>query len=158
MKKILGTCANGTTVIDRNDNHNSVHPVDEDLLCEALSNLSPTKNFEAFCFDFGRVIGQSTCVAVDETDTVVMAYRKGRKGPTPLVVDREPEDCSSMVVILKKLETNEYLLITSFVGQLSEKEPWDPYLVPGSPEHQRAVAFWSTHALIYDESIIDHLA
>ena len=157
-KKFVGNCANGSRVFDRNDGHNDVHPVDNSLLQKALYGLTPTKNFEVFCFDFGRTIGQSTCVTVDETDTIVMAYRKGRKGPTPMVLNRTSEDCSSLVIILKKIGNDEYILVTTFVGEPSEKEPWDPYLVPGSEEHQKAQAYWSTHALVYDESIIARLA
>lgn len=157
-KKFVGLCSNGAKVFDRNDGHNAIHLVDTSLLQEALSNLSPYKDFEVFCFDFGRIIGKTNCVSVDETDTIVMAYRKGRKGPTPLVLNRVSQDCSSLVVILKKTSDNTYVLITYYIDKLAEKEPWDSSLIPGSEEHKRAVAFWSTHALIYDENIIDHLA
>ncbi len=156
--KFVGFCANGAKVFDRNDGHNDVHPVDNALLKEALLKISPRENFVKEAISFGRVIGKSTCVTVDETDTIVMAYRKGRLGPTPMVINREPSDCSTLVVILKKIGNDKYILITTFIGQMSEREPWDPAIVSGSEEQQKAEAFWSTHALIYDESIIAKIA
>ncbi len=156
--KFVGFCSNGAKVFDRNDGHNNVHPVDESLLQEALLQVSPSENFVKKLVMFDRIIGQTTCVTVDETDTVVKAFRKGRKGPTPMVLNRTPMDCNSLVVILKKIGDDEYILITTFVGQMSEREPWDPAIVPGSLEQQKAEAFWSTHALIYDESIIVQIA
>ncbi len=153
-RKFVGFCSNGARVFDRADGHNDVHPVDKTLLKEALLKISPCENFVKESIPFGRVIGKSTCVTVDETDTLVMTYRKGRLGPTPMVLNREPSECSTLVVILKKIGDSDYILITTFIGELSEREPWDLAIVPGSEEQQRAEAFWSTHALIYDESII----
>lgn len=156
--KFVGFCANGSRVFDRNDGHNDVHPVDETLLKEALLKISPCENFIKEVVPFGRVIGKTTCVTVDETDNIVMAYRKGRLGPTPMVLNREPSDSSTLVVILKRIGDSDYILRTTFIGGLSEREPWDPAIVPGSEEQQRAEAFWTTHALIYDESIITKTA
>ncbi|MBE5819402.1 MAG: hypothetical protein E7310_01010 [Clostridiales bacterium] len=109
--------------------------------------------------NFNRIIGKTNCVSVDKTDTVVMAYRHGRKGPTPMVLNREPEDCSSLTVILKKdHNSGNYILITAFFGDSSEKEPWDPSIISGSEEHQKAKDFWATHALVYDPSTIAQMA
>lgn len=152
--KFVGYCSNGAKVFERSDGHNDVHPVNESLLKEALLKISPCEDFIKVAVPFERVIGKSTCVTVDETDSIVMAYRKGRLGPTPMVLNREPSDCSTLAVILKKIADSDYILRTTFIGELSEREPWDPSITPGSEEQQRAEAFWSTHALIYDESII----
>lgn len=156
--KFVGLCANGAKVFERADGHCDVHPVDDTLLKEALSKITPSGNFAKELVSFDRVIGKSTCVTVDETDTIVMAYRKGRLGPTPMVLNRNPSDCSTLVVILKKIVNDEYIIVTTFIGGLSEREPWDPAIKPGSAERQKAEAFWSTHALIYDESIIVKIA
>lgn len=155
--KFVGVCSNGAGVFDRNDGHNDVHPVDESLLREALLKISPSEDFVKEVIPFERVIGKTTCVNVDETDTIVMAYRKGRLGPTPMVLNREPSDCSSLVVILKKIGSTDYILRTTFIGGLSEREPWDPS-IRDSEEQQKAEAFWHTHALIYDENIIAKVA
>lgn len=155
--KFVGYCSNGSRVFNRNDNHNDVHPVDETLLREALLKVAPCDDFIKEVVVFDRVIGKTTCVSVDKTDTIVMAYRKGRMGPTPMVLNRESSDCSTLVLILKKIGNSDYIIITTYIGGLSEREPWDPSI--SSPEEQqRAEAFWSTHALIYDESIITRMA
>lgn len=151
--KFVGYCSNGARVFDRNDGHNDVHPVDETLLRKALLKISPCENFVKEAISFERVIGKTTCVTINEKDTIVMAYRKGRLGATPMVLNREPSDCSSLVVILKKIGDTDYILRTTFIGGLSEREPWDPS-IRDSEEQQKAEDFWSTHALIYDESII----
>lgn len=155
--KFVGYCSNAARVFDRDDGHNDVHPVDESLLREALLKITPCENFIKEVIPFGRVIGKTTCVTVDKTDTIIKAYRKGRLGPTPMVLNREPSDCSTLVVILKKIGISDYILITTFIGGLSEREPWDPSITYPE-EQQRAEAFWSTHALIYDESIIAQTA
>lgn len=152
--KFVGSTDNGIRVFDRNDNHSSVHPVAEDILKEALLHISTCEDYVKETINFGRIIGKTTCVKVDNTDTIIMARRKGRKGPTPLVLGRTAEDCSSLVVILRKCDDGDYILVTYFIGILSEREPWDPAIVPGSAEEQRAITFWNTHALIYDERIV----
>lgn len=152
--KFVGFTDNGIKVFARNDNHSSVHPVAEEILKEALLHISTCEDYVKETINFGRIIGKTTCVKVDNTDTIIMARRKGRKGPTPLVLGRTAEDCSSLVVILRKCDDGDYILVTYFIGILSEREPWDPAIIPGSAEHQRAITFWNTHALIYDERIV----
>ncbi len=39
------------------------------------------------------------------------------------------------------------MLFTAFGGPSAEKEPGDRSLVPGTPDHDRSVAFWAQHAL-----------
>ena len=41
----------------------------------------------------------------------------------------------------------ETAVFTCYGGPLAEREPGDPSLEPGSPEHQAAVKFWAAHAL-----------
>ena len=57
-----------------------------------------------------------------------MVYRKGRSGQTPMVKNRTEEPCNSVIVILKKEYQNNkrYQLITSYIGEKSPREPWDP--------------------------------
>jgi hypothetical protein len=43
-----------------------------------------------------------------------------------MVIDREPEDCDTITVILLKAKNkNFYRLITAYIGFLAEPEPWD---------------------------------
>lgn len=155
-KNFIGYCANGAKVFNRTDGHNDVHPVDEELLKEAFLKISPCEDFIKKEISFNRLIGKNTCVNVDKTDTIIMAYRKGRLGPTPMVLNRVPEDCYTLVVVMRKIGDNEYSLRTTFIGKKAEREPWDSIQDP--EEFQRAKAFWSTHALIYDENIVEKIA
>ena len=158
--KFLGVTGNGIPVYDRFQSHFQDHGFSAEVLQEALAQIYQTASFEKHVVNMGRVVGCTTCVRVGAEDRVVMAVRKRRQGPTPMVMGRQPELCSSVVIILKKVrdEMGEYfILITAFVGEGSEPEPWDRQLVPGSPEHARAVRFWQTHALIYDEEVIDYI-
>ena len=47
------------------------------------------------------------------------------------------------------------LLITSFIGAGSTPEPWDRKLRRDPKTNAEAEAFWATHALIYDEALVD---
>ena len=151
---------NGIPVFDRANSHFSDHGFSEDTMKKAISMITQTSQFEKHVVNMGRVVGVSNCVAVTDEDQVVMAVRKKRFGPTPMVIGREPEPCSSVVVILKKAtdyDGDYFVLITAFVGEGSEPEPWDRQLRPGTPEHERSVAFWQTHALLYDEEVIEYV-
>lgn len=159
QKNFLGCTADGKPVFDRFKTHlDAQHGVSKDIMREALSKITQASQFEKHVVKMGREIGLTSCVAVTEADEVVLAVRKGRQGPTPMVKDRKPEPCSSVVLILKKAsDGNSFVLITAFVGEGSEPEPWDKQLVPGTVAHERAVKFWQAHALIYDEEVIDYI-
>ena len=156
----LGNTANGLPVFDRANSHYADHGFSKETMRKALSKITQTSQFEKHVVNMGEQVGFTNCVAVSDEDQVVMAVRKKRFGPTPMVLNREPESCNSVVIILKKGYDDEgeyFILITAFVGSGSEPEPWDRQLVPGSKEHKKAVIFWQTHALLYDEEVIDYI-
>ncbi len=93
--------------------------------------------------DFGQPIGETICVATGLCDEIVFAQRPKRFGLTRFVKNRTPEPCSKVVIILKKDDLEErYVLITAFIGQRAEPEPWDWNATANS------LAFWTSHALI----------
>ena len=156
----LGKTANGIPVFDRKNSHFADHGFSKETMMEALSKITQTSQFEKHVVRFEKTVGVCNCVTVTDEDRVIMAVRHKRSGPTPMVIGREAEPCSTVVIILKKAcdYMGEYfILITGFVGEGSEPEPWDRQLVPGSREYQRAVRFWQTHALLYDEEVIDYI-
>lgn len=156
----LGRTLDGVPVYDRLNSHFADHGFSSETMKSALSKITQLSNFEKHVVKFDRVVGETTCVKVSENDKVIMAVRKRRQGPTPMVLGREPEPCKSVVVILKKASDDEgeyFILITAFVGENSEPEPWDKQLIPGSKEHAKAVKFWKSHALLYDEEVIDYI-
>jgi len=156
----LGTTGDGLDVYDREDSH--FHPeggLTLELLQEGLQKINfPKKgDFHKFVLNFHRTIGYSTCVKVTEDDDVVMVYRKGRAGMTPMVKNRVAEPCECLIIILRKdIELpNHATLITAFIGAASTPEPWDKRLRKKPHEKAKAEEFWSTHALLYNEALID---
>ena len=108
--------------------------------------------------EFEQPIGKQTCVEVGPEDEVVMVYREGRSGQTPMVKNREAEPSNCLTVVLGKgdfpLDSNLYELTTGYVGKGSPKEPWDP-LNTTDEERRECEEFWNSHALVYDDKLID---
>ncbi|MCR4991724.1 MAG: hypothetical protein K6A45_01625 [Lachnospiraceae bacterium] len=109
--------------------------------------------------DLGRVIGKSTCVQVTEEDwakgLVICLTRKGRKGETPFVLNREPEDTRSLTLgMCIDREDGYFKLFTAFYGVKGEREPWDPN-IKTKEEKWISQKFWKEHALVYDKDAID---
>ncbi|MFH1408080.1 MAG: hypothetical protein ABIG91_03565 [Patescibacteria group bacterium] len=141
--EMFGYLGSGQPVYDRYNSHN--HVAIRSILLEALSWIR--LNGEQFAVEeveFGRVVGETTCVRTSESDAIVFAQRPRRFGLTRFVLGRKPEPSSKMVVILKKAEDGDYyVLISAFVGARAEPEPWDRNAT------EKSVEFWSTHALVW---------
>jgi len=97
--------------------------------------------------EYPHVIGKSQCVRTDNSDTIMYGKRKGRKGYSRFVLNRQPEDCKSVFAIFKKNE-NGYLIITIFIGKKAGREPWDPNATSSDK------VFWENHALILNMETI----
>jgi hypothetical protein len=142
---MLGMLASGEKVVARYREHS--HPLNG-LLTDALSRVSSGgRQFLIEEVDFGRPIGESTCVATAAGDEIVYAKRQGRFGLTRFVKNRKPESCSSVVVILKTADneasTMTMVLVTAFIGRKPEPEPWDRNAT------SRSCEFWNSHALVW---------
>jgi hypothetical protein len=143
----------GEKVIDRVNSH--IHSNTWNILPVALAKIEAKgKEFIIEEIDFGRVIGRSICVKTNPEDRIWYAQRVNRWGLSRFVRNREPEPCSTIVVILKKAEeSGEYILITAFIGHLSEPEPWDQRSFsrqanPAQAE-EKSRRFWANHALVW---------
>jgi hypothetical protein len=133
----------GEPVVDRFNSH--VHPNVAEILPDALARIeSGGRQFFVEEVDFGRPIGETICVPTGHGDQIVYAQRPKRWGLSRFVRSREPEQCSSVVVILKAGDDG-YVLITAFVGHPAPPEPWDRNAVV------KSVEFWSTHALVWGQ-------
>ncbi len=138
----LGRLAGGEAVYDRFNSH--LHPGVVEILPEALAQVNA--NGRQFLVEeavFDHPIGQTICVATGAGDQVVYAQRPKRAGLSRFVSNREPEESSSVTVILKAGGRGEYVLITAFVGAPAPPEPWDRNAT------EQSVPFWSTHALCW---------
>jgi len=52
-------------------------------------------------------------------------------------------------------ERNCVILRTAFIGHDSPPEPWSSGATASPEALQRSRAFWASHALIWDESVVD---
>ena len=142
----------GERVVDRYNSH--LHEGVARLLPDALARIeSGGGGFFVEEVDFGRPIGETTCVATAAGDEVIYAKRPKRLGHTRFVLNRTPEPCSSLVIILKAGGDGEYVLITAFIGHRPQPEPWDRKNFLQQPDPQKAERlareFWSSHALVW---------
>lgn len=151
----------GEKVINRYNSH--LHNGVEVVLPEALAVIeSKGRFFFIEEIEFGIPIGHTICVPVDSGDEILYAKRPKRFGYSRFVKNREPEPCSSAVVILKTADgqPDVYILVTAFIGRKPEPEPWDTksFQKDSDPEEarRRALDFWSKNALVwgYEEIIL----
>lgn len=164
---IIGKTKDGKSVhtCPKTEEHLKAHPdVSREIIAEAISKITlDNQQFLIEAIDLKREIGTSSCVSTTDADEIVFARRIGRKGDTRFVKNRTPEPTSKIVVgICIDRETGLPTLFTAFYGDLGAKEIWDAqYKVDkyGTPEDlaelKKAKEFWSSHALIYDESILE---
>ena len=106
--------------------------------------------------DFDKPIGTDKCIEVGPEDDVIMVYRKERFGMTPMIKNRQPKVSNRLQVVLKKSREDDgkYILATSFIGEKAPREPWDN-TIETEEEKKESEDFWNTHALIYDEDLVD---
>jgi hypothetical protein len=143
----------GEVVVDRYRSH--LHQDAALHLPEALARIeSKGREFFVEEVDLGRPIGETICVSTGPADLIVYAKRPKRWGHSRFILNRKPEPCSSLVVILKKAEDiGGYVLITAFVGCRPQPEPWDQknFSQQSNPREAEKLAreFWSSHALVW---------
>ncbi len=149
MKKILGKTADGAVVIDRFNSH--LHGEVTKHLHQALSTIKTNnKQFIEAEVDFHRNIGFSACVSTSSNDCIVFATRQNRNGFSRFVLNKEKMPTSFLTVVLKKTndKPSEYVLITAYIGEKSEVEPWDKHAT------EKSVDFWKSHALVWGEPVL----
>jgi hypothetical protein len=153
----------GEVVVDRFKSHNHLSGKLASLLPEALARIeSNGRDFLVEEVDFGRPIGETICVPTGPGDEIVYAKRPKRWGLSRFVLNRQPEPCSSLVVILKKAEDIDgYILISAFIGHRPEPEPWDVRNFSQQPNpaeaERRSREFWASHALVWGcEEVINN--
>ena len=154
----LGTTRDGYSVYDRADSHfHSECGITNELLKKALRKIYANGiKFKKKEIHFPNTIGLSHCVETTSNDEVIMVYRKNRQGQTPMVINRKPEPSNTLTVIILKdtKHENRYILVSCFVGGGSMREPWDKGIMTDE-ERKQSEEFWSSHALLYNPTLID---
>ena len=141
----IGNLESGEKVIVRSTSHVHNNPELEKYLVKSLGKIkSNNQNLIEGEVDFGENIGVTRCVATVDDDEIIFAMRPKRKGYTRFVKNREPEPTSKLTIILTKdRQTNDYLVLTTYIGAKAEPEPWDFRAT------DKALEFWKSHALVY---------
>jgi hypothetical protein len=154
----FGKTADGYKIYDRLNSHIHKEGMQkQQLIAEAISKIYANGiNFKKEIVFFDRNIGLKHCVPTSDEDEIIMVYRKGREGKTPIVLNKEPIPCKELTVIIKAMPDtpDSYILITAYVGGESTREPWDKGIT-SEEERLECEKFWSTHALIYNQDLID---
>ena len=154
----LGTTRDGYNVYDRSDSHFHFEcGITLELLKKALDKMYANgSTFIKKEIHFRNTIGFCNCVKTKPNDEIIMVYRKGRSGQTPMVKGRSPEPSNILTVILRKdmEQKNSYVLISCFIGGDSFREPWDKG-IKTDEERKQSKDFWSSHALLYNPNLVD---
>ena len=142
--------ASGEVVVDRLCSH--LHPGVAPLLPKVLARID-SKGGRLLLVeevDFGRPIGESSCVPTGPEDEIVYARRRGRFGISRFVKNRQPEPCSAVTVVLKRdFVSGVYVILTAYIGYTAPPEPWDDDATEESAE------FWSSRALVWGVEPVD---
>lgn len=155
------TACGGTIIVPpKAEDHLRAHPEVGVILAEVIGRVMLPRDcgFLAVAVNMGRVVGRSGCVKaprVGFNDPAKFALRVGREKPSRVIVGVEGPEVTTVVILAfpAKELTGTYVLVTAFVGELAPKEPWDRNL--GSElERQESLEFWSTHALVFDASVM----
>ncbi len=108
-------------------------------------------------FDLGRPLGAASLVEVKPIgidEETVFALRKGRDKPSHVIVlESEPPQISTFVVVGRpdrNLPEGDYRLMTAYVGVIAPREPWDKKTHSQHVTDDEALAFWSSHAIVWD--------
>lgn len=139
--------------------HLQAHPEVFDLLTEAIGQIKLPNDGSRLAVevDLGRILGRSGCVAtpvITNQTRATFAKRVNRPFPSRVAIGAVGLEISHVVIIAKPSDRpGVYDLITAYVGDLAPKEPWDPTLTT-EVERAASLAFWTSHALVYDQTIM----
>ena len=160
MKKFLTTACGGNIVVpNKTEKHLLAHPEVQKILAEAIGKISlPNGAFLATEVEMGRVVGLSGCVKVpwiELSDKAFFAQRIEREKPTRVLPGAEGKETTKVVILAfpDRRDKRTYVLITSWIGTLAPKEPWDAN-IRSKEELQESLDFWSSHALVYDHEVM----
>lgn len=163
MLEYRTSCGGTIRVLPKTVEHLKAHPEVTVFLNEAIGLLSlprrPAKLESVI--DLGKAIGRSNLLptpAVAYDEAAMFAMRHGRRSASRVV---EPNNvgptCSTIVVIAKPTPIPEtYDLLTSWIGKLACKEPWD-LSIRSEEERNKCLAFWRSHALIHDSKTMSKM-
>lgn len=81
------------------------------------------------------------------TEDRVHYTRRGNRSGLSRMIFGPPVPSRNLSVIIGPDDNGEIILYTAYGGPVAPREPFDPGLTPGTPEHDASVEFWARHAL-----------
>jgi len=160
MKKYKTRCGGTIVVSHKTEEHLRAHPEVQEILAETIGKVSLPKSgeFLATEVEMSRTVGLSGCVEaprIEVGDKAYFAQRIGRNKPTRVLPGARGAETTKVVVLAfpAQEETSTYVLVTSWIGTLASKEPWDAN-IRSQEERQESLDFWCSHALIHDPEVM----
>ncbi len=150
--KFLGESKNGQKVFTEVENTNvGLHIIENPELLDLVSELIRQSEISGenvgIEYDFGKVIGKTSCVETTDEDEVVYAKRKQRDSFSRFVKNRQLEDTTLVSAVFFKKEYG-YLLWSAWCGALVQTSP------DSEGRMKTSEGFWRNHALVYDKELI----
>lgn len=159
MKREKTACGGTIVVPPKTENHLRAHPEVIQILSEAIGRvrLPEDRSFLATEVEMGQVVGRSGCVItlpIGTDEKAFFALRIGREKPSRVVPGIEGKETTKVVILaFPSKDSRDYVLITSFVGSLAPKEPWDQN-IRSQAEREESLDFWCSNALVYDPEVM----
>lgn len=159
MREFKTACGGLIIVPRKAEDHLVAHPEVRDLMPEAIGRVLLPRNgaFLSAEVETERIIGRSGCVSTPQittSDRVLFAQRIGRDKPSRVIVGEGEETTKAVILAFASRDkASPYVLVTSWVGSLAPKEPWDPN-IRDDTERQECLRFWCTHALVWDPTVM----
>jgi hypothetical protein len=152
-------CGGRIVVPPKTADHLRAHPEVVEHLGDAIARvrLPDGGAFLRVAVEMNQLVGRSGCVQtplIGLQDKSLFAQRIGRERPSRVVIG-EGEETTKFVVLAfpARGETGTYVLVTSWVGSLAFKEPWDS-MIKTQEEYQESLGFWCSNALVWDADVM----
>jgi len=154
--RYITNCGSVIKLSTNTHSHLEVHYKIIDYLPQAISQISfPNKQEDRIRMeiDLKKIIGKSSLINTEpityNSDTY-FSIRKGREGPSRVVLDEKPKETSIISIVVDPIDENNYNLISAWYGPIAPKEPWDNSLIKDKKALDESLSFWCCHALVYE--------
>jgi hypothetical protein len=159
-RKHITACGGFILIPQKAEDHLQAHPEVWKILPEAIGRIKlPSTDFLSTEVEMGRVIGKITRVDTplcDVDNQILFAQRIDRDKPSRVVPSGSVGKDTTKIVVLARpsqSESRTYILVTSWIGLLARKEPWDK-TIANPEEFQDCLRFWCKNALIHDPAVM----
>lgn len=137
--------------------HND-HDVPYHMICKALSMIVSSNEHGQDIVDFGKIIGYSNLVKVDDDEEFYEEYRGKRPYKSRFVKNKLPVPCSKLAVIWQRKNASLIYVITAYFTQNDNPTcPDEPGniirkinngMVITQAQIQESLDFWTKHAFV----------